>query len=136
MTASPDLVVDFVARGNTDDEWRMVLVEQGPWHPPFVNELRRLQDRLYECVEAAPGGQLAVKFPDSHGKRVDVQLDGYRPGDRGSCVLPSICSSRARYRRISRRAGVLPVRVCDIFRVESELTAALGSRETKKEKGL
>ena len=78
MTATPDFIVDFVTRGDTDEEWRMVLVEQGPWHPPFVNELRRLQDRLYECVEAALGGQLAVKFPESHGKRVVVQLDGYR----------------------------------------------------------
>jgi hypothetical protein len=70
-------LVDFVARGATPDEWKMVLVEQGPWTGPIENELRRLQERLYGTVDAALDGQLAEKFPESMGKKLIVQLDGY-----------------------------------------------------------
>ena len=78
MTVHSSFVVDFVARGATPDEWRMVLVEQGPWAAGKIEaQLRRLQDRLYDCVDAAIDGQLANQFPDSRGKRVVVQVDGY-----------------------------------------------------------
>ena len=70
-------LVDFVARGATPDEWKMVLVEQGPWTGPIENELRRLQDRLCGAIDAALGGQLAERFPESIGKKLVVQLDGY-----------------------------------------------------------
>ena len=70
-------LVDFVARGATPDEWKMVLVEQGPWTGPIDGELRRLQDRLYGTVDAALDGQLAEKFPESAGKKIVIQLDGY-----------------------------------------------------------
>jgi len=70
-------LVDFVARGATPDEWKMVLVEQGPWTGPIENELRRLQDRLYGTIDAALDGQLAERFPESIGKKLVVQLDGY-----------------------------------------------------------
>lgn len=69
--------VDFVARGNSPGEWRMVLVEQGPWQPPIEDQLRRIQNRMYGCVDAALDGGLAEKFPESRGKRVVVQLDCY-----------------------------------------------------------
>jgi len=78
MIAKSDAKVDFVTRGDTGEEWRMVLVEEGPWNPPYDDAMRRLQARLYDCVDAALDGQLASKFPDSRGKRVVVQLDGYR----------------------------------------------------------
>jgi hypothetical protein len=78
MHERSDFLVDFVARGSTPDEWRMVLVEEGPWTPPFDDELRRIQTRLYECVDAALDGQIASKFPESRGKRLVVQLDGYQ----------------------------------------------------------
>jgi len=78
MMAAQDFTVDFVARGDTVDEWRMVLVEEGPWPPPFDDEMRRLQTRLYDCIDAALDGQLAAKFPETQGKRVVIQLDGYR----------------------------------------------------------
>ena len=56
----------------------MVLVEEGPW-PPSETEanLRRLQERLYDCVDAAIDGQLAERFPESNGGLVTVRLDGY-----------------------------------------------------------
>jgi hypothetical protein len=69
--------VDFVAKGDKPDEWQMVLVEEGPWLPPFDDQLRRLQDRLYGCVDAALDGLLAEKFPESRGKNIVIRLDCY-----------------------------------------------------------
>lgn len=69
--------VDFVARGSSPDEWKMVLVESGPWHGSMDSHLRNLQERLYGCVDAALDGQLAEQFPESVGKSVVIQLDCY-----------------------------------------------------------
>jgi hypothetical protein len=77
MSGSSLFVVDFVARGVEPDEWRLVLVEQGPWHGDTDTELSRLQTRLYDCIDAALDGQLAAKYPESRGKRVVIQVDGY-----------------------------------------------------------
>lgn len=73
---SPTLV-DFVAHGDSPDEWVMVLVEEGPWLDSIGDQLRRVQERLYGCVDAALDGQLASVFPESKGKHVVVRLDGY-----------------------------------------------------------
>jgi hypothetical protein len=70
-------LVNFIARGEAPDEWKMILVEQGPWSGPVETQLRRLQERLYGTIDAALDGQLAEKFPESTGKRIIVQLDGY-----------------------------------------------------------
>ncbi|MFZ3343068.1 MAG: hypothetical protein WA213_19460 [Terriglobales bacterium] len=70
-------IVDFVARGEAEDEWKMVLVEQGPWAGPIDDQLRRLQERLYGTIDAALDGQLAEQFPESRGKKLIVQLDAY-----------------------------------------------------------
>ena len=69
-------VVDFIAKSETTDTWRMVLVEDGPWSEIDV-ELTRLQNRLYDCVDAALDGQLSQKFPETLGKNILIQLDGY-----------------------------------------------------------
>lgn len=69
--------MDFIVRGHTQDEWRMVLVEQGPWSATVDDELRRIQSRLYGCLEAILDGQLAQKFPETVGKQIVVQLDCY-----------------------------------------------------------
>ncbi len=56
----------------------MVLVEEGPWDEPGLEgHLRRVQGRLYECVDAAVDGRLAEKFPESSGQPVLIRLDGY-----------------------------------------------------------
>jgi len=72
-----DTTVDFIARGSSPDEWKMVLVESGPWTTPTDFHLRRIQERLYGCLDAAIDGKLAEKFPDSLGKNVVIQLDCY-----------------------------------------------------------
>ncbi len=55
----------------------MVLVEEGPWASDIEKQLRRVQERLYQCVDAALDGQLAEKFPESSGKEIVIQLDCY-----------------------------------------------------------
>lgn len=72
------VTVDFVARSSDGASWSMVLVEQGPWGNVQVEpNLRRLQDRLYGCVDAALDGKLAEQFPESTGKAVAIRLDAY-----------------------------------------------------------
>ncbi|MDX9874758.1 MAG: hypothetical protein RBS88_07585 [Spongiibacteraceae bacterium] len=74
---SKSTTVNFVAKGNLPDEWRMVLVEEGPWHGQIDDQLRRIQGRMYGCIDAALDGQLAEDFPESKGRRVVIQLDCY-----------------------------------------------------------
>lgn len=69
-------VLDFVAR-LSDDEWSLVLVEQGPWQNPLEQELGRIQSNLYECLDAARDGQIAEQFPESKGKAIKIRLDCY-----------------------------------------------------------
>lgn len=77
MSNERTTVVDFVARGDTPDEWRMVLVEEGPWNGSIESQLRRLQERLYGAIDAALDGKLAEQFPESKGKNIVIRLDGY-----------------------------------------------------------
>ena len=67
-----EVTVDFITR----NPWQMVLVEEGPWDDVAGN-LRRVQDRLYTCVDAAIEGKLAELYPDSTGATVLIRLDGY-----------------------------------------------------------
>lgn len=74
----PHVTVDFIAKGISPNQWAMVLVEEGPWPKgDLENQLRRVQDRLYGCIDAAIDGQLAEQSPESKGKTVTVRLDCY-----------------------------------------------------------
>lgn len=53
------------------------MVEEGPWAGEVEDQLRRIQRRLYDCVDAAIDGQIAAQFPASKGGRIVVQLDCY-----------------------------------------------------------
>ncbi|NUR23290.1 DUF6572 domain-containing protein [Frateuria sp.] len=77
MSDEKSTVVDFVSRGDSPDEWRVVLVEEGPWRDSIEEQLGRIQARLYDSIDAILDGQLAEKFPESKGKRVILQLDCY-----------------------------------------------------------
>lgn len=70
-------IIDFVARGASPDEWKVVLVERGPWELPPTQQLLGLQDRLYDSVDAVLDGKLAETFPETKGGRITVQLDCY-----------------------------------------------------------
>ena len=76
------VVVDFIARGSDGASWSMVRVEQGPWSGELETSLRRLQDRLYTCIDSALDGKLAAQFPESIGKPVLIRLDGYNLPER------------------------------------------------------
>lgn len=67
-----EVTVDFI----TKNPWQMVLVEQGPWDDVSAN-LRRLQERLYTCIDVAIDGKLAELYPESTGASVVIRLDGY-----------------------------------------------------------
>lgn len=78
MNTPSTFTVDFVARGERPDEWNIVLVEEGPWQKNQIEiHLRKLQGRLFECIDAVLDGQLADKFPDSMGAKIIIQVDGY-----------------------------------------------------------
>jgi hypothetical protein len=77
MASESVTIVDFVAKGKTPDEWKMVLVEEGLWAGDINDQLRRVQERLYGCVDGAIYGKLAERFPESNGKKIIVQLDCY-----------------------------------------------------------
>jgi len=77
MKNEKTFIVDFVASDHGENEWKMILVEEGDWAGDVSSHLYRIQDRLYECIDAALDGQLAEKFPDSKGKKVIIQLDCY-----------------------------------------------------------
>lgn len=76
MATPETIIVDFVAKGDDEDTWKMVLVE-GTWDMPVEHHLRLLQERLFICVDAALEGQLARKFPETTGKRIIIQVDCY-----------------------------------------------------------
>ena len=70
--------IDLVTEHPESGQFAIILVEVGPW-PPNTEEaqLRRIQDRLYGCVDVAVDGHLAAKYPNSKGRPVRIQLDGY-----------------------------------------------------------
>lgn len=76
MAANQDYVVDFVAPGDAPDELRLVLVEEGPW-ADTTRELLRLQNRLYDCIDAVLDGELAAELPETKKARIVIQVDGY-----------------------------------------------------------
>ena len=72
------VTIDVVTQSADRSTWRLVLVEQGPWSADEVEvNLRRLQDRLYGCLDAALDGRIAERFPESAGHRLVVRLDAY-----------------------------------------------------------
>lgn len=76
MPSSNEFIIDFIARGDSEQEWKLLLVEEGPWQD-LDSELRRLQDRVYNCLEAALDGHVAEQFPGSIRSAIVIQLDGY-----------------------------------------------------------
>jgi hypothetical protein len=72
-----ETTVDFVAFDADKDAWLLVLVEQGPWRGDVEERLRRLQDRLYGCLEAALDGQVAERFPETANKKPIIRVDCY-----------------------------------------------------------
>jgi hypothetical protein len=75
---SHQVKIDLVTEHPETGVFAIVLVETGPWPSGTEErELRRVQDRLYDCVDVAIDGHLAAKYPDSRGRPVRIQLDTY-----------------------------------------------------------
>ena len=56
----------------------LVLVEEGPWSEgQLTDELRRVQQRLYDCVEAAVDGVIAERYPQWKSRVFVIRLDCY-----------------------------------------------------------
>lgn len=77
MTKANEVLVDFVVHDESTKEWRLVLVEEGPWLTSEYDELKRIQDRLYGCLDAVLDGHLFEAHPETLGKNIVVQLDCY-----------------------------------------------------------
>lgn len=76
MNKSHTFVVDFVVKGDSPDVMKMVLVEEGDWSD-IDARLRLLQQRMYECIDAAIDGQLTDQFPETKGKKIVISIDFY-----------------------------------------------------------
>ena len=75
---SHQVKIDLVTEHPGTGVFALILVETGPWPPGTEErELRRIQDRLYDCVDAAVDGHFAAKYPDSRGRPARIQLDTY-----------------------------------------------------------
>lgn len=73
-----EVTVDFVARDQPHGGWSLVLIEEGPWDRAAVpDHLRRVQDRLYSCLEAALDGAVTARYPEARGKPLVIRLDAY-----------------------------------------------------------
>jgi hypothetical protein len=78
-----EFTVDFIVKEPDELLWRMVLVEEGPWPSKDTEgNPRRIQGRLYHCLDVALDGGLWRLYPDSYGKLVVVQLDCYNIPER------------------------------------------------------
>jgi hypothetical protein len=77
------VTIDFVTRAPALLQWRIVLVEEGPWSKSEIDvNLLRIQRRLYGCIDAALDGDLARQFSDSQGKQIVIHLDCYDVPER------------------------------------------------------
>lgn len=73
-----DVTINVVTRNEAHGGYALVLVEEGPWaSEDIVENLRRIQERLYGCLDAALDGLVAGRFPESMGKPLTIRLDAY-----------------------------------------------------------
>lgn len=72
------VTVDFVARDQPHGGWSLILIEQGPWDTAAISDhLRRIQDRLYMCLDAALEGAVTAQYPESRGKPLMIRLEAF-----------------------------------------------------------
>jgi len=77
MDTKNRVTVDFVS-SFPDGSYALNLVEQGPWQSGDAQkELRRIQDRLYNCFDAFVDGHVFEKYPESKGKKGIIRLACY-----------------------------------------------------------
>ncbi len=70
--------LDMVTYDPLHDEFVLYLVEDGPWpasNEDWAIETERIRDRLLSAVEVALDGHLQVRFAESAGKKIRIQVD-------------------------------------------------------------
>ena len=89
------VVVDFVARGTNESEWLVVLVEQldAGAVGDISRFLNRLQDRLYDCLDAILDGSLADRYPETLNNKVIIRVDCYNAPEDDVLVFFNAFSS-------------------------------------------
>jgi hypothetical protein len=55
----------------------LILVEDGPWDDAIDDRLRRVQDRLYDCLDVLLDGGFSDRYPRAKGKDFIVRVDCY-----------------------------------------------------------
>lgn len=79
--ANRGIPIEAITR-RPDGAYVLVLVEQGPWNHDAVNShMRRIQQRLNDCLSLALFGGLAAAFPETAEMPVIVRLDCYDTPD-------------------------------------------------------
>ena len=72
------VTIDFVTEDQANGRWNLILVEEGPWEDDEItSQLRRVQGRLYGCLDAILDGQIAKAYPDSVNKPIEIRVDAY-----------------------------------------------------------
>lgn len=98
MNTSRNFMVDFIVKGDSPDVMKMVLVEEGDWLDAD-ERLHSLQQRMYDCIDAAIDGELFKSFPETKGKKIVISVDFYNaPYEKASDF----------FERFSRNALLIP----------------------------
>ena len=72
------VTIDFVAKDQPHGGWSLVLVEEGPWEEgEIANQIQRIQNRLYGCLDAVVDGQVSSAYPESVNKPIEIRIDAY-----------------------------------------------------------
>ncbi len=80
MNMTKKVSIDLITKNPKNNEYKLILVEEGPWEESTLEDrLRKIQDRIYNAVDAAVDGALFQNYPDSKGQKVCVQVDCYDP---------------------------------------------------------
>jgi hypothetical protein len=77
MTNHETFKIDFIAKGTTLNDWKMILIEED-WTGPLEDSIRQLQTRLYNCIDAILDGQLADRYPETLGKDILIEIEFFR----------------------------------------------------------
>jgi hypothetical protein len=114
---SEQLLIDLVTDDPVHDECVLYLIEEGPWDADSnTKRLRSIQSRLYNAVDSVVDGLFAARFPDSSGRNIRIQVDGYNdpPPELDTLVSAfeaSVHSSPEYKSAIERSAFVQSLRV-------------------------
>jgi hypothetical protein len=72
-----NITFNLITDDPKNNEFVVYLVESGPWSHDVGERLKKLQGRLYDAFDAVVDGALSSKYPESKGRRIRIQVDGY-----------------------------------------------------------